>query len=80
MASEVELDVATRLLSKAQQIGWVATVRMGVRKALRPWLTWRHRAHVLRQPYRVEKQDLAAAFSFRAIDGQHGHAVSDFFE
>ena len=62
MADETALDAATRLLSKAQQIGWFATVRMGFRKALRPWLRKRHRAHVLRQPYRVERRDLAAAF------------------
>ncbi|MGC3976518.1 MAG: hypothetical protein QM771_19370 [Nitrospira sp.] len=61
MANGAELDLATRLLSKAQHIGWLAAIRMGCRKALRPWLTSRHRARVLRQPYRVEKIDLAFA-------------------
>ncbi len=68
MADKAELDIATRLLSTVQQIGWLATVRMGFRKALRPWLTRRHRAHVLRQPYRVERSDLAAAFGVTPED------------
>lgn len=68
MADETELNFAARLLSKAQHIGWFATVRMGVRKALRPWLGSRHHARVLRQPYRVERQDLADAFGVNSED------------
>ena len=62
MAHDPELDVVARLGSKAQHIGWLATVRMGFRKALRPWRKSRHRAHVLQRPYRVDRQDLAVAF------------------
>lgn len=68
MADDAELDFATRLLSKAHHIGWLATVRMGFRKALRPFLTRRHRAYVARQPYRVGKRELADAFGVEPKD------------
>ncbi len=61
MSSEAPLDFAARLLSKVQHIGLLATVRMGIRKAIRPLRVRRHRAHVLRQPYRVSRGELAAA-------------------
>ena len=61
MSSEAPLDFAARLLSKVQHIGLLATVRMGIRKAIRPLRVRRHRAHVLRQPYRVSPGELAAA-------------------
>ena len=68
MRNEPVLDVSARLLSKAQHIGWFATIRMLCRKALRPWLTSRHRARVLRQPYRVERSDLASALGVTPED------------
>ena len=68
MANEADLSFADRLLSKAQHIGWLPTVRMGFRKALRPWLTRRHRAHVLRQPYQVGRRELAGAFGINPND------------
>lgn len=68
MGNEVVLGFSARLLSKAQHVGWFATVRMSCRKALRPWLTSRHRARVLRQPYRVERSDLASALDVTLED------------
>lgn len=68
MGNEAPLDFAARLLSKVQHIGLLATVRMGIRKALRPLRSRRHRAHVLRQPYRVAKGELAAALGVTPED------------
>ncbi|HMZ56785.1 MAG TPA: hypothetical protein PLT48_18195, partial [Nitrospira sp.] len=68
MGNEAVLGFSARLLSKAQHVGWFATVRMSCRKALRPWLTSRHRARVLRQPYRVERSDLASALDVTLED------------
>ena len=68
MGSEAPLDFAARLLSKVQHIGLLATVRMGIRKALRPFRSRRHRAHVLRQPYRIARGELAAALGVTPED------------
>lgn len=61
MSSDSPIDFSERIRSKIRSVGLSATLRMGVRKALRPLLSRWHRQQVTRHPYLVGRKELAIA-------------------
>ena len=61
--SDAEINFTDRLRSKVDNIGLGATLVMGMRKMFRPFLSRWQRFQVTREPYRVDRKDLAAALA-----------------
>ncbi len=61
MNHDSPIDLFERIRSKIHSVGLGATVRMGVRKAVRWLLSLWPRTHTTRRSYRVDRAELAAA-------------------
>jgi hypothetical protein len=68
MTNDSSIDLSERIRSKIRSVGLSATLRMGISKAMRPLVSKWHRLQVSRHPYRINRDELAAALGSSSSD------------